>query len=92
MGAFWPLAWLVSENVKDIVLAAETSLVSQKTSLPVDCVHVPLLDTAELPAANGRLALDGVTLPVRPKSVIAGRPPGTSAEVALHVMSSGTDG
>ena len=88
MGAFWPLAWLVSENVKDIVLAAETSLVSQKTSLPVDCVHVPLLDTA----ANGRLALDGVTLPVRPKSVIAGRPPGTSAEVALHVMSSGTDG
>jgi len=86
---------LVRENEKDIVLAAVMSLVSQKTSVPdvVVHVHVPLLETAELlKGTNGRLLFVGVVLPMRPMIVMAGRPPGCSVDVALHVESSETDG
>ena len=84
------------ENEKDIAVPETTwemSAVSQKTSFPACCVHVPLVETeGTLKGTKGRLLFDGVVLPVRPQRVMAGRPPGTSAEFALHEPSSGTEG
>jgi len=82
----------VRENEKENMLLALMSAVSQKTSLPVDGVHEPLVETVELKGTKGRLLFKGVVLPVRPDRVMVGRPPGSSAAVALHEASRETEG
>ena len=94
VGAAWPCARFVSEkeNLKPPVFV-ERSAVSPKTSLPLPMVQIPVLLTARLlMEVRGRLLLEAVVLPLRPESVITGRPPGLSAAVALQLASSGTLG
>ncbi len=76
-----------------IAAGLERSSVRPNTSEPFNCVQIPELFIAGvLVGTSDKLLFEGVVLPVRPASVMTGRPPGLSAKVLLQLTSSGTEG